>query len=127
MNCLLLNLSKPPFNNVKVRQAAAMAVSSAQYAQVIDQGIAPTSNGPFVSGSPYFAPTGYPAPDPAKAKQLVQEVQGRPEEPVAFTLNHTPDPKGSQIGQYLQQQLQAAGMQVTLSPIQQDSTSSTWP
>ena len=55
MNCLLLNLSKPPFDNLKVRQAAAMAVSSAQYAQVIDSGISPTSTGPFVAGSPFFA------------------------------------------------------------------------
>ena len=60
MNCLLLNLSKAPFDNLKVRQAAAMAISSAQYAKVIDDGVSPTSNGPFVSGSPYFAPTGYP-------------------------------------------------------------------
>ena len=40
---------------------------------------------------------------------------------VAFTLGHTPDPKGSQIGQFLQQQFESAGMQVTLQPILQDS------
>jgi peptide/nickel transport system substrate-binding protein len=40
---------------------------------------------------------------------------------VAFTLGHTPDPKGSQIGQYLQSVLQQAGMEITLVPILQDS------
>ena len=35
------------------------------------------------------------------------------------TLNHTPDPNTTKIAEFLQQQLQAAGMTVTLSPIQQ--------
>jgi peptide/nickel transport system substrate-binding protein len=119
MNCLLLNLSKPPFDNLKVRQAAAMAVSSAQYAQVIDKGISPTSNGPFVKGSPYYASTGYPAPDPAKAKQLISQVQQQTGRPVVLTINHTPDPSTTQIAEFIQQQLQTAGMQVSLSPVQQ--------
>ncbi len=125
MNCVLLNLSKPPFNNLKVRQAAAMAVSSAEYAKVIDQGISPTSNGPFVSGSPYFAPTGYPEPNPTKAKQLVSEVHQETGQPVVVTINHTPDPSATRDAEFVQQQLQAAGMQVTLSPVQQADIIST--
>ncbi len=120
MNCLLLNLSQPPFDNLKVRQAAAMAVSSAQYAQVIDKGISPTSNGPFVSGSPYYAPTGYPTPDPAKAKQLIQQVQQENGKPVTVTINHTADPSATQIAEFVQQQLQTAGMTVSHSPVQQE-------
>jgi peptide/nickel transport system substrate-binding protein len=119
MNCLLLNLSKPPFDNLKVRQAAAMAISSAQYAQVIDSGVSPTSNGPFVSGSPYYAPTGYPAPNINKAKQLVQQVQQETGQPVSLTINHVPDSSTTKIAEYLQQQLKNAGMTVTLNPIQQ--------
>jgi peptide/nickel transport system substrate-binding protein len=125
MNCMLLNLSKPPFNNLKVRQAAAMAVSSAQYAKVIDNGVSPTSNGPFVSGSPYFGPTGYPEPNPTMAKQKVKEVQQETGQPVAVTVNHVPDPSTTKIAEYLQQQLQTSGMQVTLSPIQQAQIIST--
>ena len=52
MGCILLNLSKAPFNNLKVRQATAYAVSSAQYVEVIDKGVNATSNGPFVTGLP---------------------------------------------------------------------------
>ena len=75
MLCLLLNLAKPPFDNLKVRQATAMAVSSAQYSKDIQDGVCPPTNGPFVEGSPYFAPTGYPSPDLARAKQLIDEVR----------------------------------------------------
>ena len=119
MNCLLLNLSTPPFDNLKVRQAAAMAISSSQYAQVIDGGISPTSNGPFVSGSPFYAPTGYPAPNINTAKQLVQQVRQQTGQPVSVTINHVPDSSTTKIAEYLQAQLQSAGMTVSLSPIQQ--------
>jgi ABC-type transport system substrate-binding protein len=119
MNCLLLNLSKPPFNNLQVRQAAAMAISSAQYVSVIDSGVNPTATGPFVPGSPFFAPDGYPSPNMTKAKQLVQQAQQETGGPIAVTLNHTPDPFTTTIAEYIQNNLKLAGMQVTLSPVQQ--------
>ena len=120
MNCLLLNLSKAPFNNPKVRQAAAMAIDSEQYAKVIDKGISPPSNGPFAKGSPYWlSDNNYPAPDVAKATQLVKEVAQETGAPVTITIDHVPDPSTTQIAEYLQQQLQTVGMKVTLNPIQQ--------
>jgi len=121
MGCIQLNLRKAPFDNVKLRQAAAYATSSAQYVQVIDQGVTETSNGVFVQGSPYYlSSNGYPQYNLAKAKQLVSEVKAAGGS-VSFALGHTPDPKGAQIGQYLQQVLQQAGFVVTLAPILQDS------
>jgi len=121
MACIQLNLSKPPFNNLKLRQAMAYATSSAQYVQVIDSGVTEPTNGVFTSGSPYYLTNnGYPEYSLSKAKQLVAEVKASGA-PVSFTLGHTPDPKGSQIGQYLQQVLEQAGMVVTLNPILQDS------
>ena len=125
MLCLLLNLSKPPFNNPKVRQAAALAVSSTQYSKIIERGVCPPSNGPFVEGSPYFAPTGYPEPDLDKAKQLISEVRHETGHPVSITLNHTPDPSATRDAEYFQAQLQGAGMQVTLSTVQQTEIIST--
>ena len=120
MGCLLLNLDKPPFNNLKVRQATAYAISSAQYVKVIDQGIFPTSNGPFSSNSPYYvADNGYPVYNVSKGKQLVQEAQQETGQPVSVTVNHVPDPTTTRIAEYLQQALQTAGITVTLSPIQQ--------
>lgn len=121
MSCIQLNLSKAPFDNPKLRQAMAYAISSPQYVKVIDGGVTEPSNGVFTSTSPYYlADNGYPAYNLAKAKQLVSEVKASGAS-VTFTLGHTPDPKGSQIGQYLLQQLQQAGMNVSLQPILQDS------
>jgi peptide/nickel transport system substrate-binding protein len=120
MGCLLLNLSKAPFDNLKVRQAAAYAISSAQYVAVIDSNVNPTSNGPFTSTSPYYNPSSpYPKYDPAKASQLVSEVHSETGKPVVVTLNHTPDSSTTKIAEYLQQKLQSVGMTVTLAPIEQ--------
>jgi peptide/nickel transport system substrate-binding protein len=120
MDCLQLNLDKPPFNNLKVRQATAYAVSSAQYVEVIDRGVNSPSNGPFPSTSPYYlADNGYPVYNVSKAKALVQQVQQETGQPVAVTIDHLPDSSTTRIAEYLQQQLQTVGMQVTLNPIQQ--------
>ncbi len=119
MGCVLLNLSEAPFDQQKFRQAAAMAIDSAQYVAIIDSGVNPTSNGPFVQGSAYYlADNGYPSYDPTKAKQLVQEVQ-QAGHSVTFTLNHVPDPNTTKIAEYLQQQFKNVGMQVSISPIEQ--------
>ena len=121
MGLMLLNLSKPPFNNPKLRQAMAYATSSAEYVKVIDGGVTETTNGAFTSSSPYYlADNGYPAYNLSMAKQLISEVKAAGGS-TTMTLGHTPDPKGSQIGEYLQQQLQTAGMTVTLVPTLQDS------
>ena len=120
MNCLLLNLSAPPFDNLSVRQAVAMAINSKQYAAVIDQNVNPPSNGPFVAGSPYYAPDGYPAYNPSKARKLIAKVAHQTSKPVSANINHVPDSFDSKIGQFLQQQLANVGIQVTLSPVQQD-------
>jgi ABC-type transport system substrate-binding protein len=125
MGCLLLNLSKPPFDNLKLRQAAAYAVSSAQYVAVIDDGVNPTSNGPFTTTSPYHAANNnYPVYDPAKATQLVNEVK-QSGAPVSLSLNHTPDPNTTKLAEYLQQKLEAVGMTVTLEPVLQAAIIST--
>lgn len=120
MNCLLLNLSKPPFNNPSVRQAVAMAISSQQYARVIDQNVNPPSNGPFTKGSPYYSADGYPAYNPAKAKKLIAKVAHQTGKPVSININHVPDSFDSKIGQFLQQQLNNVGIRASLTPVQQD-------
>jgi peptide/nickel transport system substrate-binding protein len=119
MNCVLLNLSKAPFDNPKVRRAAAMAVSSVEYSRADTAGVLPTSNGPFVPGSPYYAPTGYPAANPREATRLIEEVRQETGRPVSLVLNHVPDPTSARDAEFVQQQMRTAGMDVTLGAVQQ--------
>jgi ABC-type transport system substrate-binding protein len=119
MDCVLLNTSVAPLENLKVRQAAAMALDGATYSKVITGGVEPPSNGPFVKGTPFYAATGYPQPNPAKAAKLIKEVEKETGKPVAFSLLHTPDAPTTREAEFVQQQLQNAGIKVTLTPIQQ--------
>ncbi len=98
-----------------------MAVSSPQYVpRSSTKGVNGTSNGPFVSGSPYFvADNNYPESNVSKATSLVKQVAQETGQPVAITLNHVPDANTTRIAEYLQQQLQTVGMKVTLAPVQQ--------
>ena len=98
MGFILLNLSKAPFDNLKLRQAMAIAISSAQYVEVIDKGVNATSNGPFTTTSPYYvADNGYPVSNVAKAKQLVTRRSQRPGSrcPSPSTTPRTPAPPRS--------------------------------
>jgi len=120
MNFLMCNLSAEPVSNLKVRQAMAMAISSRGYSKIVDKSVNAPTNQPFIAGSPYYAPdSGYPAYNPTAAAALVKEVAAEMGKPVAFTLISTPDPSSVTAAEYMQNQLQAVGMQVTLSQIQE--------
>ena len=105
----LLNLSKPPFNNLKVRQAMAMPSARQQYVQGHRQrGATTRRNGVFTTGSPYYLTNnGYPEPNLAKAKQLVTEVK---ESGGSGRLHPRPHPRPqgpARSAEFLQQQLQS--------------------
>ena len=52
MDCVMLNLDAPPFDDIRVRQALAYAANPEVIVQDIWNGIPPVSTGPFVPGSP---------------------------------------------------------------------------
>jgi peptide/nickel transport system substrate-binding protein len=115
INCLLLNTSKPPFNNLTLRQAMAKGANAKQYAQVIDKGVNAPINGLFLPGSQYYSKTAYPSYDPSGAKKLVKQVAQQTGKPVAFTLNATNDPEVERAAQYIKQQYGNIGIDVTIN------------
>jgi peptide/nickel transport system substrate-binding protein len=120
MNFIMLNLSNPPMDNIKVRQAMAMAISSKEYSKIVDKGVNAPTNQPFVPGTPYYTPDpGYPAYNPTAAAALVKEIKSETGKPVAFTLSSTTSASAVQAAEFLQSRLQAVGMEVTLAQIQQ--------
>jgi ABC-type transport system substrate-binding protein len=121
VNCLMLNTSTPPFNNLKLRQAMAMASNPAQYSKVIDKGINAPMYGLFLPGSPYYSKTAYPAHNPKGAANLVKEIEHETGQPVKFTLNATSNSDVERAAQFLQQQFQTAGMQMTINILAQST------
>ena len=120
MDSVMLNCNAAPFDNPKVRLAAAMALNPKQYAQVIDKDVCPVSTGLFTPGSPYYSKTSYPKYNPTEARKLLKEVAASTGKPVAFTLSNTDAPTDIRQSEYEQQAFQEVGFQVTIKLMDQN-------
>ena len=119
MGFIMCNLSVAPMDNIKVRRAMAMAISSKEYSKIVNKGVTAPTDQPFTPGSPYYVPdSGYPAFNPTAASELVKEVERETGRPVAFTLVEPPNAASVEAAQYVQSRLAAVGMQVTLTQVQ---------
>jgi peptide/nickel transport system substrate-binding protein len=122
-----LNTRVAPFNNITAREALYYATDPEAIDKALIGGtgeVAESGNGP---ASPYYEKTvpGYRTYDLAKAKALVKQLGG-----MTFTMgSFGPNPT---LYEALQSEWQAAGMHVTLSPINslpalvQDFYTKTW-
>jgi ABC-type transport system substrate-binding protein len=120
MNFIMINTADPAMKDIRVRQAMAMAVNPRQYSTVVDKGVNTPVNQPFIQGTPYYlADSGYPAYNPSKATALVKQLENETGQPVKFSLQSTNSPASIKAVQFLQNQLQAVGMQVSLTQVQQ--------
>ena len=119
MNFAMANTQNPPMNDIRVRQAMAMAVNPRQYAQVVDKGVNRPTNQPFVPGTPYYvSDAGYPAYNPSQARQLVDAVARDLGHPVSFTYTSTTSAYALLDAQFLQNQWQSVGFRVQLAQVQ---------
>jgi peptide/nickel transport system substrate-binding protein len=117
----MINTAKPPLNNLTLREALAYATNVKQVINVIDYGLLKPSDGPFSSpGSQYYAPTGYPTYNLAKAKQLVQQYEQQAGvSSVSFQLGTVNSGRDLQEAELLQADWKAAGITTTITQVQQ--------
>lgn len=119
MDCVMLNTEVAPLNDIRVRQALAYAANPKQVVDIIWNGIPPVATGPFVQGSPYYAPTGYPNYDPKKAEQLVKEYEHDTGKRISFNFDTIPSTQYVRINELVQQMWQKVGIQTTIQQIDQ--------
>jgi peptide/nickel transport system substrate-binding protein len=112
---ILFNNSKPPFNDVRARQAVAYAVNKDVLNERIYSGVREPSYSAFATDSPYYNKNaGTPKYDLDKAKELVKDLGG-----LSFTLECIPTPEANQILQLVKQMGEQAGMKITLKTQEQ--------
>lgn len=117
---LVLNTSKPPFDNKLARQAVAYATDSAAYRETRTQGVETPANGPFAPGQPgYLEENGYPSFDLAKAKALVEQYEAETGQPLAFSWTTQEDVDNLADVEFLRPAYEEAGMEVTVTAIPQ--------
>jgi peptide/nickel transport system substrate-binding protein len=118
---IMLNTGKAPLNDPTLRQALAYATNTQQIINVINYGLTPSSDGPFSNtGSPFHGPSGYPAYNLAKAKQLVQQYeQAHGVTSVSFQLGTTNTGRNLQTAELVQSMWKQAGITTTIVQVEQ--------
>jgi peptide/nickel transport system substrate-binding protein len=111
---IYLNASKPPFNDVRVRQAIAWCVDRQQIVKVAFFGQAVPATEPVYDGNPYYSGVNLwsDGPDYERAKALLKEAGA---EGLKFTFDGQPQvPTQVKTAQVLQQQLKNAGIEMEI-------------
>jgi ABC-type transport system substrate-binding protein len=107
---LIFNNSKPPFDDVRARQAVAYAIDKDLINDRAYDGVRVPSYSGFALDSAYYNPdAGTPKYDPDKAKELVDELGG-----LKFELICIPTPESELITNIIKQEGEAVGMDITL-------------
>ena len=107
---LLMNNSKPPFDDVRARQAVAYAINKDVINERVYGGVRVPSYSGFALDSPYYNPdAGTPKYDPEKAKALVDELGG-----LEFSIVCIPTPEADAVLQLTKQMGEAVGMKISL-------------
>lgn len=112
-NFIMLNTSKAPFDDLRVRRAMAYATDQEQLIEVLGRGLGEKAEGPYRKSSPWYTPSGYPTePDLEKAKDLIEDYKADEdiEGDVEFTLGCTPVGNSKQAMDLLRAQWKKAGL-----------------
>jgi ABC-type transport system substrate-binding protein len=100
---LAFNTSKPPFNDVRAREAVSLALNHADLASAWSSGGIPAMTNMFSTSSPYYSPQfNVVTQNSAKARQLFSQLQAEGH-PVTFTVTVTTGT--SAAGDYVQSAL----------------------
>lgn len=86
-SAFVMNTTKEPFDNVKVRQAMVYAIDAEEILNMVYKGIGEVAVGPYPEGSVWYAQYDVPDVDLEKAKELLEEA-GYPDG-FDFILNST--------------------------------------
>jgi len=112
---LLMNNAKPPFNNVKARQALAYAIDKDAINERVYGGVRVPSYSGFATDSAYYdKDAGTPKYDPKKAKQLVDDIGG-----LSFSIVCIPTPEANQVLALVKQMGEQVGMKIKLETQEQ--------
>ncbi len=107
----LMNHSRPPFDNLKIRQAAAMALDTKSLAKAITFGHAPAANTTLPRLDFHHSGFSVNTYNPAKAKALLAEAGGFSGEAVLLVRSSNAD---QQLATLIQAQWAAIGLKAKL-------------
>jgi len=121
------NTTEPPFDDVRVRQAANYAVDRTSILQRVLENYGQLLHGPFTSAWPGYDPNLKPYPyNPAKAKQLLTEAGYPNGIEATFSITSGAFLKDRDIAEVIASQLGEVGIKVRLVPTERATLQNTW-
>jgi peptide/nickel transport system substrate-binding protein len=119
---IMLNSAKPPFDNIKARQAVAYGYNFEDYNAILGDGILTQATGPFAPGNVgNLDDSGFPTYDPDRAEELVNEYEEETGQPLSFTYTTTQAQVQIEGAQFLKEQAEAVGMSVDIVTVDQST------
>jgi peptide/nickel transport system substrate-binding protein len=119
---LMLNSSKPPFDDPLARQIVVYSRNTAEINQIRNHDLYPLASGPFPPGSiGYLKDSGMPKPDPKKARALEKQYEAKYGHPLQFEYLTGPEPELVAIGELIQQNASKYGVKVSVRTEDQSS------
>jgi peptide/nickel transport system substrate-binding protein len=116
MSVIHLNMTMPPLNDLRVRQAIAHALNRDQVVQLRGRDTSIAAQSVVPQGYLGHAPMPLPPPDPARARQLLTEA-GHPNG-ITIRSIHTTLPGMMTVMEAAQAQLRRAGINLEITPVE---------
>jgi ABC-type transport system substrate-binding protein len=117
---IMLNAVSPPFDNLLARQALAYATDQEVLSQLMADGRLKPTDQLFNEGTPWHVEdSGFPSPDPDKARELVEQYEAETGEPLAFDFSGMSPVEIVEMQQALQQMWEEVGMDVEIKTSEQ--------
>ncbi|MEX0663672.1 MAG: ABC transporter substrate-binding protein [Acidimicrobiia bacterium] len=116
----MLNVSRPPFDDITARRAVAYAGSAEELNNIRNKGLLTIAGGPFAPGSSAYVD--YPdriTQNVKKARKLVGQYEREHGEPLAFTYLTANDAENLALTELVQDQQRKAGIEMTIEPVAQ--------
>jgi ABC-type transport system substrate-binding protein len=115
---VMFNLERPPFDDLRARQAVAHAFDRETFNDLVNDGVTEVAHGPFHPDSKWFVETDALTFDLAEARRLVAEYEAE-KGPLAFTYSTAATPELQESAQIAQSMMAEAGMDVTIETFDQ--------
>ncbi len=116
---IYLNREIPPFKHKKIRQALSLAIDRKKLVQDVFKGKAEAPRGIFPSWHKSFVSQAFPY-QPQKAKEILQEAGFSPSNPLKFELITTNRQLFLDQAEWLRQNLEPLGIEVSISPLEKN-------
>ena len=112
----LINLDRPPFDDIRVRQALVLAHDRQAGIDVTGEGLYEPASGMFAPNSAWYVDSDFPETDRERARELVDEWEAETGQQLSVKLGSTQESGTIRNLQFIQGEWEEVGIDVEIVP-----------